>query len=453
MNVNLILDTDSYKYSHFLQYPSGTESIYSYLESRGGRYKETLFFGLQPILKDLERGISLEDVKEAEAIVTAHGLPFNRTGWEYIATQLKGRLPIQVRAVPEGSIVPTNHILMSVESTDPQVFWIGSFLETIFMRVWYPITVATQSWHCKKLIYRFLEKTSDDPKAEIEYKLHDFGARGVSSRESAALGGAAHLVNFQGSDTVVGIVLANRCYHHAMAGFSIPAAEHSTIISWGKEKEADAYRHIFRQFGKPGKIVAVVSDSYDLWNALEHLWGEELKNEVTESGATLVIRPDSGKPCEIVLKTLEILDLKFGSYLNTKGYKVLNYVRLIQGDGIDEKGIQTILETITSHGYSATNVAFGMGGALLQHVNRDTLRFAYKCSEVTVQGKPLAVCKDPITDPKKRSKAGRLDLIKRDGKYETYFGSSPKSELVTVFENGKIVKDWTLDQVRARSWN
>ncbi len=452
MRYNLILDTDSYKASHWLQYPPGTTAIYSYLESRGGKYAQTVFFGLQYILKKyLSQPVETWMVEEAKQFFQAHGEPFNEEGWMYIAQDLKGHLPIRIRAVAEGSVVPTHNVLMTIESTDPKAFWLVSWLETLLLRVWYPTTVATQSWHLKQIIFNYLHKTTDDPEAEIGFKLHDFGARGVSSCESSGIGGMSHLVSFQGSDTVQGVLYANHYYQHPMAAYSIPAAEHSTITAWQREGEAAAYQNMLNQFAKPGSLVAVVSDSYDIWNAVDHLWGEQLRQQVIDSGATLVIRPDSGDPATVVGKVLEILDRRFGSTLNSKGYKVLNHVRVIQGDGVNEISLVEILETVEKLGFSITNVAFGMGGALLQKLNRDTQKFAVKCSQVIVNGQEISVYKDPVTDPGKRSKKGRLDLLKIEGEYQTVAETEetiPISKLVTVYENGFLAKEYTFDQVR-----
>src|SRR5574337_821369 len=308
---NIIIDTDSYKASHYLQYPPGTTSMFSYIESRGGEYNKTVFFGLQYYLKKyLTHRVTVEEVEEAKEFFEAHGEPFNYEGWMYIAKDLKGKIPVRIRAVQEGSVVPTHNILVSIESTDPKVFWVVSWLETMLLRIWYPITVSTRSHTIKKIILSALEKSADDPKAEISFKLHDFGSRGVSSQESAMIGGAAHLVNFMGSDTVAGVLCANEYYNIPMAGFSIPAAEHSSITSWGKENEVEAYRNMLKQFAKPGALVAVVSDSYDIYNACENLWGKTLKQEVIDSGAVVVIRPDSGNPPDVVLKCAQLLDLR-----------------------------------------------------------------------------------------------------------------------------------------------
>lgn len=208
---------------------------------------------------------------------------------------------------------------------------------------------------------------------------------------------------------------------------------------------------MLKQFAKPGSLVACVSDSYDLYNAVENLWGGELKKEVIDSGATLIVRPDSGEPVEVVLKTAQLLDKKFGSSYNKKGFKVLNHVRIIQGDGVNEESIRQILLTLEQNGFSATNIAFGMGGALLQQVNRDTQKFAMKCSNATINGKDVDVFKDPVTDSGKRSKKGRLDLVYRMNKFETIQGEGNfGSVLKTVYENGTILVEHTMDQIRKR---
>ncbi len=452
-----LFDTDSYKVSQYLQYPPGTTSMFSYIESRGGIFDKTVFFGLQYYLKEyLTHRVTVEEVEKCKLLHDIHGEPFNYEGWIYIAKELGGRLPVRIRAVPEGRIIPTHNILVSIESIDPKVFWVVGWIETMLLRVWYPITVATLSNNIKKVIMEALEKSSDDPAGEISFKLHDFGSRGVSSQESAMIGGASHLVNFMGSDTVVGVLCANDYYNIPMSGFSIPASEHSTITSWGKENEVKAYRNMLHKFAKPGALVACVSDSYDLWNACEKLWGDTLKQEIIDSGAVLIIRPDSGEPAPVVLKTAQILESKFGVTINSKGFKVLKNVRIIQGDGINLESIKEILNTLLSNGYSATNIAFGMGGALLQQVNRDTEKFAMKCSHVYVNGESVDVYKDPVTDPGKRSKAGRLDLVQwANGTYQTITLvdklSNEFSLMRTVFENGEILIEDSFEEIRKRT--
>lgn len=454
---NLLLNTDSYKASHAFQYPHGTTNVYSYIESRGGQFDRTVFFGLQMFLKQyLTKKITQEMIDDAAAFWSAHGEPFNREGWQYILTAHEGFLPVRIKAVAEGSVIPTHNVLLTIENTDPKCFWLTSFLETALLRaVWYPTTVATVSWHAKQIIRKALEKSSDNTEAQLPFKLHDFGARGVSSLESAGIGGAAHLVNFMGSDTATGVLFANKFYKCTMSGFSIPAAEHSTVTSWGRSREIDAYANMITQFGKPGSLVAVVSDSYDVMNAAKEIWGNALKNLVLESGCTLVVRPDSGDPLKVPIDVVEALGEKFGYTLNSKGYKVLhNSVRVIQGDGITIESLPKILDNLLARGWSADNMAFGMGGGLLQLVNRDTLKFAMKCSAAKINGKWVDVFKDPVTDPGKRSKRGRLILSRETGKYSTMSlnsGFAYSNLLSDVFLNGKILHETSFDQVRERA--
>ena len=459
---NIILNTDSYKVSMFKQYPAGTTGVYSYIESRGGRYDSTVMFGLQAFIKEyLLEPITQADIDIADEILTAHGEPFNRSGWQYILDNHAGYLPVTIRAVPEGTVVPVKNVLATIENTDPECFWLTTWLETTLLRaVWYPVTVATQSWTIKRVILDYLEKTGDP--TLIDFKLHDFGARGVSSFESASIGGAAHLVNFMGTDNISGILFAREYYNAGVAGFSIPAAEHSTITSWGRDGEVDAYRNMLNQFAKPGAIVAIVSDSYDVFNAVENLWGGELRQQVIDSGATIVIRPDSGDPLIICRQLVEKLANKFGTTTNAKGFKVLNNVRLIQGDGVNEHTIRMILGDFMVRGFSADNIAFGMGGALLQQLDRDTQQFAMKCSSAEINGKWVDVQKDPITDSGKKSKAGRVTLWTNSGGEFASGVTAPTGwtdkgiggwteALQEVFRNGKLVSEITFDQVRANA--
>jgi len=448
---NIILNTDSYKLSHWPQYPKGTTGVFSYAEARGGAYDETVVFNIQPYIKELAKGVTMADIDEAEKIVLAHGEPFNREGWEYIVNELGGKLPVRIKAVPEGNVVPISNALVTIENTDPNCYWLTSYLETGLLRaIWYGSTVATISWNIKQLIMKYLNETGTPE--DIYFKLHDFGARGVSSFESSEIGGAAHLVNFMGTDTVSALQFIMRNYNtDEVAGFSIPASEHSTMMYGGRENETKAYRNMLEVYG-PNGIFACVSDSYDIYNAVENIWGGELRQEVIDSGATVVIRPDSGDPVAVNRRLLDILDDKFGSDVNDKGFKVLKHVRLIQGDGINYSTIDAILSMAVSKGFSADNFAFGMGGALLQGMDRDTQQWAMKCSAMEIDGEWINVSKDPVTDQGKKSKPGRLALVKKNDTYFTVNESTDLSNILeTVFENGEVVKEYTFAEVRANS--
>ena len=235
---NLLLKTDSYKFSHHVQYPENTEKVYSYFESRiGARFSETVFFGLQGYIKKYLQGVVVtkDKLEGAKKFADAHVGPgiFNYEGWKHILEKHDGKLPIRIKAVAEGTPVAVSNVLMTIENTDPKCFWLTNYLETLLVQVWYPSTVATLSRDNKKNINKYLVETGDP--AGLMFKCHDFGYRGVSSDESAQMGGAAHLVNFMGTDTVAGIVYAQAYYTADMIGFSIPASEHSTITSWGRE--------------------------------------------------------------------------------------------------------------------------------------------------------------------------------------------------------------------------
>ena len=456
MKNNIILNTDSYKSSHWLQYPAGTKFVSSYVESRGGRWDKTVFFGLQALIKEyLTTPITQGMIDEAEEIFLGHGEPFNREGWEYILNAHNGYMPVEIKALKEGTVISTRNALIQIVNTDENCPWITSYLETLILRSgWYATTVATLSYHIKQDIIKGLNTSADDPAAVINFMLNDFGSRGVSSYESSALGGLAHLVNFMGSDNIAAIVAARRFYDCKMAGFSIPAAEHSTITSWGRENEVAAYRNMIQQFA-PNKILAVVSDSYDIYNACKHLWGGSLKDEVINSGARVVVRPDSGDATTVPVKCVEILMEKFGYTVNSKGFKVLpTYIRVIQGDGINQDSIKEIIKNMLAAGYSLENVCFGMGGGLLQQLDRDTLKFAMKCSAIMIGDTWQDVYKDPIDDNGKASKKGILAVVKYDvtGEYITIREkelSGRKNYLEPVYRNGEVLRTQTLDEIRA----
>ncbi|MCP4315761.1 MAG: nicotinate phosphoribosyltransferase [Hyphomicrobiales bacterium] len=457
--MNMILNTDSYKYSHFAQYPPETAAISAYVESRpGGRHDHVLFFGLQMFLKEyLTRKVTMADIEEADALVTEHGLPFNRDGWELLVNRHGGSLPLLIEALPEGMVVPAGTPLVQLRNTDTDFFWLPTFIETALLRsIWYPSTVATVSYNVRKIITAALEQSCDDYADVLPFRLHDFGARGATSLEQAGLGGVAHLVNFLGTDTVSGIVYARKYYGEHMAGFSIPAAEHSTMTAWGEERETEAYANMIEAFGGEGKMVAVVSDSYDLYRAVSEIWGKKLRSKVERMGGTLVVRPDSGDPTVVPIDTVEMLGEIFGHSTNAKGYKVLDpAVRVIQGDGVTPDSIKIILDRLMERGWSAENIAFGMGGGLLQKVNRDTLRFAMKANgRQDKDGKWTGVNKDPRTDPGKASKRYRQAVVVKDGGPVAV----PLKELGDrenlmrpVWQDGELLKDWTFAEIRQRA--
>lgn len=431
---SILYQTDGYKPSHWKQYPPGTEYVHSYFESRGGPFAETVHFGLQYIIeKHLENPrLSPGEIMNAYKFYNEYygSDIFHYHGWMHVFQEHRGQLPLKINSVPEGSIWKPHTALFTIENTCPECFWLPGWVETALVRTWYPSIVATQSREAKKTIKSYLDETGDP--SLLSFKLHDFGFRGVSSAESAGIGGAAHLVNFSGTDTIAGIIVAQDYYRsNKMLGNSVPAAEHSTITSWGKEHEVDAFRNMLEQF--PEGIVAVVSDSYDIYHAVSQYWGKELKDQVLNRNGTVVVRPDSGDPAVVVCRVIQGLMDAFGYTTNEKGFKVLPpQIRVIQGDGINLRSINSILFEMKYHGFSADNITFGMGGALLQKVDRDIMNYALKCSLIVINGEEVPVSKAPIGSAMKASRSGRQN---HEG-------------METLFEDGHRLKIYKFDEVR-----
>jgi len=465
---NLILLADAYKYAHHKFYYPGTTQIYSYMESRGGMFDETIFFGLQYFLKEYLQGpaFTQQDLDEADSFlqqVFGRDDVFDKTKFQYILDKYNGHLPVKIKAVGEGTAVPTSNVLMTIENTDPECYWLTNFLETLLMQVWYPCTVATLSNQIRKVVTQFYSETATEgAEAGIDFVLNDFGFRGVSSVESAKIGGAAHLINFTGSDNLAGSRMAINYYDATKVyGLSIPATEHSICTLLGREGELEIFKHVLRSF--PTGTIACVSDSFNIFKACKEYWGGELKEEILNRDGTLVIRPDSGDPIMTLLEIFEILFETFGFTTNTKGYKVLPpQVRVIQGDGVNYTEIINIYNALKTNGISAENLVLGMGGALLQKVDRDTQKFALKCSSAIIDGREIAVEKSPtemdaqgnITPSFKKSKGGRLKLVKINGIFKTVNQQEHlelEDELNTVFENGELVNTITFERVKVNA--
>ena len=452
----LLFDTDSYKVSMPMQYPPGTEIVSSYITSRGGEYTDVMLAGVEFVVKTLKSTkITREDVMLAKSFWEAHGEPFYTEGWLKVVDEFDGVIPVTVRALDEGMVYPVQTPLMVIENA-PGFWWLTTWIETMALRaVWYMTTVATNSFEIKCMINKYLEKSGDV--SGLPFKLHDFGSRGVSSQESAMLGGLANLFNFMGTDTAIAILAANKLFGAPLnqTAFSIPAAEHSTITSWTRGKESLAYENMVKQFSKPGSIYSVVSDSYDIYNAVDVIWGEELRELVVSSGGTLVIRPDSGDPVVVLPRLLHSLSKKFGYTINDKGYIVLNNVRLFWGDGIDYNTIKSIYRiAVDTMRFSADNLTFGMGGNLLQNLNRDTQRFAMKASAALINGDWVDVYKDPITDSDKKSMKGRFSVVFRNGNYVTvpYDETLGDLDLLKVrYQNGEVFNSPDFATIRARA--
>ena len=453
MQVNRIMLADSYKHSQPYQYPPNSSSMFSYLEARGGVYPETVFFGLQYTLQEyFSTPITKAELEEAAAFAKAHGEPFDYEGWQYIIDTYQGNLPIHIKAVPEGSLIPVSHPLVTIESTDSNVFWVTSFLETLLMKIWYPTTIATKSYYIKQMLQSYMVKYSDN--TSVDFMYHNFGDRGASSVEAAAIGGVAHLTQFLGTDNFHALKLAKTYYSADCAGFSIPASEHSTVTSWGKDNEYTMIDNYLEKF-KTSPIIACVMDSYDIYEAVNAITSGTFKQKIESPDYPIfVIRPDSGDPVTVITNILTICSNNNVAYTtNSKGCKVMNKYRIIYGDGITPETIEKILNLGIEFNFAPDNFAFGSGGDLMQNVNRDTCKFAIKCSSITVDNTKRDVFKNPITDPGKQSKKGRISTFKdTNGSYSTQNLDKLDNTLIdvlrTVYINGQQPNKQTLGEIR-----
>ena len=432
--MNFILDTDSYKLSHFLGYPPEATHVYSYAESRGGSYPATVFFGLQKFAKELAAvRVTAADVAEAREFARAHGVPFNEEGWlSIVHGKHAGRIPVEIKAVAEGTLVPTRNVLATVENTDPRMPWLTSYIETALLRAtWYPTTVATRVHGMKQRIKPLYDLTSNS--VDMGFAVLDFSARGCSSRETAEVGGMAHLLSFIGSDNIPAVLAARRFYDEPMAAFSVAATEHSVTTSWGGERELESIEYLIENMMPQNGILSMVADTWNVYEFVEK--AAKFKERVANKGGTLVIRPDSGDMEEVLPGVFARALTYFGGQANGKGYTVLDNLKILQGDGINEWSCVTPFEIAESRRISADSVMTGSGGGLMQaNIDRDTCKFAFKASNVTIDGIDVPIAKNPITDPGKRSKMGRLALIKSQD-----FGvGETEPKLKTVADDGSV---------------
>lgn len=366
-NYNRVMGADSYKFSHASQYPQNMVSMYDYMEARSSKvYPATVFVGLQGFLKEyFSEPITIQEVNQAYAFAKQHGISFDIDGWEYIVKELQGKLPVEIKAIEEGTLVPVGNVLMTIESTDTKVPWVAGWLETMIMRIWYPTNIATKSYYTRKMLECYAKETQDDP--NVNFQLHNFGSRGCSSSESSQIAGFAHLTQFMGTDNFDSLKYCFDNYLSPIAGFSIPASEHSTVTSHKKENEYSFIENHYEQ-NKNFTMVACVMDSYNYSKAVEYVCkkGSDIQDKINSTEYPIfVIRPDSGVPEDVISETLNIMEKEEVPYtINGKGFKVFNKMRIIYGDGINMKSMILMLDVLVERGYSSENLNFGSGGWL-----------------------------------------------------------------------------------------
>lgn len=461
MNKNIVMLTDSYKYSHSTQYPKDIVGMYDYMEARGGVYNDVVFTGLQYYVKKyLSIKITKDMVDEAHGFTKLHGVPFDLKGWMYIVNELKGQLPVKIRAAPEGTVVPLKTVLMTIESTDKTVPWIAGWLETLLMKVWYSTNISSKSYNVKQMLSKY-----GSPEW-VAFSYHNFSDRGCSSVESAAICGYAHLTQFMGTDNFNSLKLCKDVYGADIAGFSVFASEHSTCTSNANGSTKEEINWVIRMLKEhpDAPIMSFVADSYDVYNFTNEVTRPNtvIRDIMSRREQKFVIRPDSGNPLAVLPKMLAIMENNNVFDIEIKGQdnitrKASSKYGILWGDGISPETIEDILKMVLELGYAAENMVFGSGGDLGQKHNRDTLGFAVKCSSITLRdGTERDVFKDPITDKGKTSKKGKVTTFYNTVTKEYFVGKIGEDYdnsievLETIYDNG-IVKEYTLDEIRERS--
>lgn len=456
-----VIDTDFYKTTQPRMYAPTVGGIFSYAESRGGCYEEVVLFGLQGFIKEkLLVPVTKSEVDYAERIISAMGVAFDRSAWDIVVNEYNGYLPFVIKAVPEGMVTPYKNAVVTVECSDKRLFSLVGYLETALLRaVWFPTTIASRSRAIKKQFAKVYKEYADAT-ASSDFAFLDFSARGVESQDASEIGSAAFLTSFLGTDTIAGVAYIYDLYGGEITGFSVAATEHSVMCSWGQSHEFDSFSKIIEDT-PDGSIVSVVSDTWNIYQACE-MWCK-LADRIREKNLTLVIRPDSGKPNEVLPKMFGILENGFETVKNDKGYKVFKNLKILWGDGIDEDSLMSVLMIAPNNGFGPEILILGSGGGLMQKVNRDTMQWAFKASAVWRNKAWEGIAKAPITDSGKKSKAGKLELVRdrRDGVIRTVdwslvhaFGD-PILQTVYFYSKdegkGVLLNETTMKQVRERA--
>lgn len=477
---------DFYKVSHKNQYPKGTELVYSTWTARTSRVPgvdKVAAFGFQAFVKEYlidyfdEHffGRTKEEVASEYKRVIHHALGVAEPDASHIE-QLHdlGYLPIRIKAVPEGTLVPIKVPMLTIENTKPAFFWLTNYLETLMScQLWMPATSATLAFEYRKILEDYARRTNGDPSG-VPFQGHDFSMRGMSSLEAAKSSGAGHLLSFTGTDTIPAILYLEDYYRANMekelVGTSIPATEHSVMCAHGRDEMA-SYRYLIKEV-YPSGFVSIVSDTWDLWTVLDVVI-RGLKDDILSRDGRVVIRPDSGDPVKIVCGdpdaddeferkgVIEVLWDIFGGTVTERGYKQLDpHIGAIYGDAITLERCREICERLMAKGFASTNMVYGIGSFTYQYNTRDTFGFALKSTFAVVNGEERKIFKDPKTDRNqfKKSQTGLVRVVERDGAIayeddldrEQYARFDETDLLEDVFVDGRWAREQTLGEIRAR---
>lgn len=496
MEINPLTAIDFYKADHRRQYPEGTEYVYSNFTPRSSHLAQMLpdfddrvvFFGLQGFIKwflidtwnkeFFEKPLDEVLAKYKHRMDTSLGPDAIPT--DHIEALHKlGYLPLEIRALPEGSRVNIRVPMFTITNTHPDFFWLVNYLETVLSaEIWKPCTTATIAYEYRRLLEDYAERTGGDP-TFVAIQGHDFSSRGMSGVYDSSSAGAGHLLSFIGTDSVTAIDYLENYYDAdptvAPIGVSVPATEHSVMCMGGEEREIDTFRRLITEL-YPAGIVSIVSDSWDFWRVITE-YAEELKPEILARKvnalglAKVVFRPDSGDPVKIICGdpalsngtpagrgAVQCLWDVFGGTVNEKGYRTLNQrVGIIYGDSITLKRASAILKRLEENGFASDNIVFGIGSYTYQFMTRDTFGFAMKATWGQINGKGVDIFKDPVTDNGiKKSLKGRIqvsrDLRGKGTGYTVMDGCSAfdarLGELQPVFVDGALVYNHSLESIR-----
>ncbi|MBK7130427.1 MAG: nicotinate phosphoribosyltransferase [Crocinitomicaceae bacterium] len=479
---NPLLLTDGYKVDHRRQYPEGTTLVYSNWTPRKSRIEnidEVVFFGLQYfikkyILEDFENHFFKQPkskiISEYNRRINNY-LGENQVGTKHIeALHDLGYIPMVIKALPEGVSVPLRVPIFTIYNTHPDFFWLTNYFETLLSAViWMPCTSATIARQYRKILDQYAHETSSSPEF-VNWQGHDFSMRGMAGIEAALTSAAGHLLSFTGTDTIPAIDFLEKYYNassdHELIGGSVAATEHSVMCMGTMSDELGTFRRLICEVYPKG-IVSIVSDTWDLWKVLsEYL--PALRSEIQSREGKVVIRPDSGDPVDIICGNpngkneqekkgvIELLWDTFGGTTNAKGYKeLIPQIGAIYGDSITIERAKDICERLKQKGFASTNVVLGIGSYTYQYNTRDTFGFAMKATYGEVNGEGRSIFKDPITDDgTKKSAKGLMKIVLENGNYKLIdqvdWNEEKQGELKEIFRDGKLLADYTLDQIRNR---
>ena len=480
--MNPLLLTDGYKLDHRRQYPDGTTLVYSNWTPRKSRIEgveEVVLFGLQYfikkyILQDFETYFFKQPKEKVVSEYAKHinnYLGQNKVGTKHIEDLHDlGYIPMVIKAIPEGAVVPMRVPMFTMYNTLPEFFWLTNYFETLVSAVvWMPCTSATIAKQYRKILDKFAHETSSVPEF-VDWQGHDFSMRGMAGIEAGLISASGHLLSFTGTDTLPAISFLQKYYSadsdKQLIGASVAATEHSVMCMGTMDDEVETFRRLICEVYPKG-IVSIVSDTWDLWKVLT-VYLPKLKNEIVEREGKVVIRPDSGDPVDIICGNangknenerkgvIELLWETFNGSVNTKGYRELDpHIGAIYGDSITITRAEEICERLKKKGFASTNVVLGIGSYTYQYNTRDTFGFAMKATYGEVRGKGREIFKDPITDDgTKRSARGLMKIELEDGKYkltdQVTWGEEKQGELNEVFRDGKLLIDQTLGEIRRR---